>query len=408
VGAASETRSARAFGQGLVVAQVGLSVVLVSAAVLFVRHLVELRTVGVGFESQSVLQVKLDLSRSGRKPEERAPLYQQLVQRMAALPGIHSASFSAITPISGAAGRLFVSVDGFVERPEDRRRVSLNDVAPGYFETLSTPFVAGRDFQAADAGGPRVAIVNQAMARHYFGASNPIGHHFTFEGQARPLEIVGVVADAKYLDLHETPPRTAYTNALQGFGSTTPTFLLRTEVPPLSVVPDVRRAVDAVLSNVPLSVQTLREQLDASILPERLIAMLSALLGALAAVLVAIGLYGLLSYMVERRINEIGIRIALGATRRDIVLMVGAGALPLVFGGFAVGAPIALVAKVYAGKVLTLVAATQAQAPITLPASAAWPIVGAAGAMIAVALIASCIPARRATKVDPIEALRFE
>ena len=177
---------------------------------------------------------------------------------------------------------------------------------------------------------------------------------------------------------------------------------------PLSVVPDVRRAVDAVLPNVPLSVQTLREQLDASILPERLIAMLSALFGALAAVLVAIGLYGLLSYMVERRINEIGIRIALGATSRDIVLMVGAGALPLVFGGFAVGAPIALVAKVYAGKVLTLVAATQAQAPITLPASAAWPIVGAAGAMIAVGLIASCIPARRATKIDPIEALRVE
>ena len=152
------------------------------------------------------------------------------------------------------------------------------------------------------------------------------------------------------------------------------------------------------LPNMPLSVQTLREQLDASILPERLIAMLSALFGALAAVLLAIGLYGLLSYTVERRMNEIGIRIALGATSRDIVLMVGAGALPLVFAGFAVGAPIALVAKVYAGKVLTLVAATQGQAPITLPASAVWPIVGAAGAMIAVALIASCIPARRATR----------
>ena len=162
------------------------------------------------------------------------------------------------------------------------------------------------------------------------------------------------------------------------------------------------------LPNVSLSVQTLREQLDASILPERLIAMLSALFGALAAVLVAIGLYGMLSYAVERRMNEIGIRIALGATSRDIVLMVGAGTLPLVLEGFAVGAPIALVAKVYAGKVLTLVAATEAQAPITLPASAAWPIVGAAGAMIAVALIASCIPARRATKIDPIEALRVE
>jgi predicted permease len=389
VGAAAETRSARLFGQGLVVAQVGLSVVLLSAAALFVRHLAELRTVGVGFESQSVLQVKLDLSRSGRKPEELPSLYRELVQRMAALPAIHSASFSAITPISGAAGRLFVSVDGFAERPEDRRRVSINAVAPGYFETLSTPFVAGRDFQTADADGPRVAIINQAMAGHYFGGTNPVGRHFTFEGQARPLEIVGVVADAKYLDLHETPPRTAYMNALQGPGVTAPTLLLRSDVPPLSVVPEVRRAVDAMLPNVPLRVQTLRQQIDASILPERLIATLSVLFGVLAAVLVAIGLYGLLAHMVERRTNEIGIRIALGATSRDIVLMVCAGALPLVFGGFAVGAPMALLAKVYAGQVLTLIAETQAQAPITLGSSAAWPIVAAGGAMIAVALIAS-------------------
>jgi predicted permease len=408
VGAAADTRSARVFGQALVVAQVGLSVVLLSAAVLFVRNLTALRTVGVGFESQSVLQVTLDLARSARTPAELAPLYQQLVQRMAALPGIHSASFAAMTPISGAAGRLFVTVDGVDERPEDRRRVSLNGVAPGYFETLATPFVAGRDFQAADAGGPRVAIVNQAMARYYFGASNPIGRHFTLERQARPIEIVGVVADAKYLDLHETPPRTVYTNALQGFDLTTPKFLLRADIPPRSVVPDVRRAVDAVLPNVSLSVQTLREQLDASIVPERLIAMLSALLGGLAAILVTIGLYGLLSYTVERRMNEIGIRIALGATRHDIIHMVVAGALLLVFGGVAMGAPIAFLANVYAGKVLTLVAATEAEAPITLPASVIWPIAGAAGAMIVIALVASCVPARRATKVDPIEALRFE
>jgi predicted permease len=408
VGAASETRSARAFGRGLVVAQIGLSVVLLSAAALFVRYLTELRTVGVGFESESVLLVRLDASRSGRKPEELALLYQELVQRIAAVPAVHSASISAMTPISGAAGRLFVSIDGFVERLEDRRRVSINNVAPRYFETLASPFIAGRDFQPTDVGGPRVAIINQAMAGQYFGDSNPLGRHFTFEGQTGPLEIVGVVADAKYLDLHETPPRTAYTNALQERASNTPTFLIRSDIPPLSIVPDVRQVMNAVLPNVPLRVGTLREQIDASILPERLIAMLSTVFGALAAILVAIGLYGLLSYMVERRTNEIGIRIALGATTRDIVLMVSAAALPLVLGGFLVGAPLALVAKVYAGKVLTLAAAIQVDRPITLPASAVWPIAGAAGAMIAVALVASWIPARRATKVDPIAALRFE
>jgi len=407
IGAASETRSTRRFGQALVVAQVGLSVVLLSAATLFVRYLVELRTVGVGFESQSVLQVRVDVSRGGRQPEERARVFQELVQRMGAIPGVHSASFAGMTPISGAAGRQFVTVDGVVERPEDRRRVSMNTVAPRYFETLSTPFLAGRDFQAADIGGPRVAIVNQSMAAHYFGTASALGRRLTFEREPGPFEIVGVVADAKYLDLHETPPRTAYTNALQGIGNT-PTFLLRTGVPPLSIVSDVRRTVDAVLPSAPLRIQTLREQIDASILPERLIAMLSALFGALAAMLVAIGLYGLLSYMVERRTNEIGIRMALGATSRDIAVMVCAGAVPLVFAGFSIGAPIALIAKVYASKVLTLVAETEAQAPIALPTNAAWPILGAAVAMIAVALVASCVPARRAAKVDPIEALHAE
>jgi predicted permease len=407
-GSAAETRRARAFGQWLVVAQVGLSVVLLSAATLFTRYLTQLRTVGVGFDSAPVLQLKLDPSRSGRTPQQLAPLYLELVHRLAALPGIHSASFSAMTPISGAAGRLFVSVDGFDERPEDRRRVSINNVAPGYFETLSTPFIAGRDFQPADAGAARVAIVNHALAARYFGTSSPIGRHFRFEGQPRPLEIVGVVADAKYLDLHETAPPTAYMNALQGLGGNPPIILLRSDVAPSSVVRDARLAAEAVLPNVPLTVEPLRQQIDASLLPERLIATLSVLFGGLAAVLVAIGLYGLLSYMVERRTNEIGIRVALGATSRDIALMVCAGVVPLVLGGFALGAPIALVSKVYAGQLLTLVAATQAEAPITIPASAVWPMAGAGAAMIAVALVATWFPARRATRVDPIEALRSE
>jgi ABC-type antimicrobial peptide transport system permease subunit len=228
------------------------------------------------------------------------------------------------------------------------------------------------------------------------------------ERQVRPLEIVGVVADAKYLDLHETPPRTVYTNALQGLANTVPKVLLRTDVPPLSTVPEVRRAVEAVVPHASVSVQTLREQLDASILPERLVAMLSAFVGALAAILVAIGLYGVLSYAVERRTGEIGIRIALGAASRDIVLMVGAGASALVVAGFAAGVPIALLAKGYAARVLTLVAATEAQAPMTLPESGVWPIAGAAGAMIVIALLASCLPARRATRVDPITALRAD
>jgi len=247
------------------------------------------------------------------------------------------------------------------------------------------------------------------MARYYFGASNPLGHQFTFEGQASPVEIVGVVGDAKYNDVHDTPPRTIYMNAFQSSGGTNGRFVLRTGVPPMSVVADVRRAVRDVLPNVPVAkVTTLAEQVDASILPERLIAMLSGLFGVLAAMLVAIGLYGLLAYTVTRRINEIGIRMAIGATNRDVISMVLTSALGLVFAGLIIGIPIALWTKGYASTVLAVVAATQAEAPVTLPVDTIVPIVVAVIAMLAVALVASYVPARRATKIDPVVALRYE
>ena len=185
--------------------------------------------------------------------------------------------------------------------------------------------------------------------------------------------------------------------------------MLRTGVPPMSVVADVRRAVRDVLPNVPVAkVTTLAEQVDASILPERLIAMLSGLFGVLAAMLVAIGLYGLLAYTVTRRINEIGIRMAIGATNRDVISMVLTSALGLVFAGLIIGIPIALWTKGYASTVLAVVAATQAEAPVTLPVDTIVPIVVAVIAMLAVALVASYVPARRATTIDPVVALRYE
>jgi hypothetical protein len=299
-------------------------------------------------------------------------------------------------------------VEGFVERPEDRRRVRLNTVAPKYFETLSTPFVAGRDFEAADAGRPRAAIVNQAMARYYFGTASPLGRQFTFEGQTRPLEIVGVVGDAKYNDLHETPPPTAYTNALQGSGGQS-MFLLRTNVPPTSIAGDVRRAVAELMPTAAVArVMTLAEQMDASILPERLMAMLSTLFGVLAALLVAIGLYGALAYTVTRRTNEIGLRIALGATRRDVTRMVLTSALGAVCAGLVIGAPVAYWARGYAANVLSIVTAAQADAPVTLPVDSVVPPVLAAVTMLVVALVASYVPVRRATTVDPMVAIRYE
>jgi predicted permease len=408
-GRVPETRTWRRFGKGLVVAEVALAVVMLAAATLFVRHLSDLRTVGVGFDAEPVLQVRLDRSQSGRTPQQLATLSRQLWERMTSIPGVHSASAAQMTPLSGVGGRLFVDVEGFVEHPDDRRRVAINGVTPGYFETLSTPLVAGRDFEPADAGGPQVAIINQAMARHYFGSGNPLGRQFTFEGQSRPLQIVGVVGDAKYNDLHETPPRTAYTNVLQG-SNWPQTFLLRTDVAPTSIVADVRRVVSDVLPEVPISrVDTLADQLDASILPERMIAMLSTVFAVLAALLVAIGLYGLLAFTVTRRTNEIGVRLALGATAADVRRMVVTDGLRLAGAGLLAGLPIVWWAKGYAASVLTAMATTQANAPVTLPVAGVPTLVVASSiGLLTVALVATYFPARRATNVDPMEALRCE
>jgi predicted permease len=409
IGGAGGARSGRRVGQTLVVAQVTLSVILLSAAALFVRYLTDLRTVGLGFQMNSVLLVTLDWSGTGYTPTQRGPLSRHVLERLALIAGVRSATLAAMTPISGTGGSQFINVKGFSESSDDRRRVNVNLVASKYFETLGTPFIAGRDFTPEDDGRPPVAIVNQAMARHYFGATNPLGHQFTVQGQTTPVEIIGVVGDAKYNDVHDTPPRTIYNNAFQGSGGANLTFVLRTKVPPTSVATEVRRTIRDVLPNVPVAkVTTLAEQVDASILPERLVAMLSELFGIMAALLLTIGLYGLLTYMVTRRVHEIGIRIAIGATKSDVTWMVLASALRLVLAGVIIGVPMALWTKGYAANILAAMAASQAEAPVTLPVDTTAPIIVAVVAMLAVALIASYVPARRAMSVDPIAALRAE
>ena len=221
-GAAPDTPSRRFIGKGLVIAQVALSIVLLAAAGLFVRHMFTLRNVGLGFQRESVLLVTLDPAGSGYQGNQLAPIYRQLLERLAAIPGVRSATLSGVTPVSGAGASRFIEVPGFREKAEDRRRVVLNWIAPKYFETLGTPLLAGRDFRFEDQGGPLVAIVSQSMARYYFGDRSPIGQLFTFErqdnrGAARdqPYQIVGVVGDTKYLNLQEPIRRMVYLNAFQ-------------------------------------------------------------------------------------------------------------------------------------------------------------------------------------------------
>jgi predicted permease len=399
-GRAGETRFRRLFGKGLVVAQVALSVALLSAAGLFVRNLANLRSVDLGFRRDHVLLVSLDPSRSGYDPEKLPGAFQELLGRLETIPGVRSASLSAPTPLSGAGASGFASVPGFEDRPQDRRYISLGWVAPKYFETLGTPLLAGRDFTVQDS---HTAIINQSMARYYFADSNPIGKHVTLEhvtgaSEARTYEIVGVVADAKYYEIREPTPRTVYLPAFQNGRVLAHNFVLRTNVEPTAVARDVRRTVHAVLAGIPVAKMTgLSDQVDATIVGERLIAALSELFGGLGSLLAAIGLYGLLAYTVTRRITEIGIRMALGATRRHVIRMVFQDALGMVLVGLVLGIMLALWGQ-------TLIASLIRDLPLNSP----LPIVFGAAGMIALALAAAYLPARRAASVDPMEALRHE
>jgi predicted permease len=392
-----ETRSRRLFGKSLVAAQVALSVLLLSAAGLFVRHLSNLEHIDLGFRRDHVLILTLDPANSGYARDQLAVPYNQLLQRMQAIPGVRSASLSGGVPLSGAGASRIVTVEDHLERPEDRRYISVSWIAPKYFETLGTSLLAGRDFTFEDRGRPLVAVVNQSFARHYFGNASAIGKHVTFVADAQIFEIVGVVRDAKYYEILEPQPRTVFVNAFQ-FPFPASQFYLNTAIDPAAVAPEARRTVRDSLKTVPVTrVTTLAEQIDASIVPERLIATLSGLFGALGALLAAIGLYGLLAYTVARRVNEIGIRMALGATRTDVTRMVLREALALVTAGLVVGVPLVIWTRNFAASLIH-----------DLPVTGALPIVFAAVAMIAVALLAAYVPARRAAQVDPMEALRLE
>jgi predicted permease len=405
-GHAGDTWFWRLFGKGLVVAQVALSILLVTGAVIFLSHLSRLRKLDLGFRSDHVLLVTIDPARSGYRREQLSQPYQQLLARMEAIPGVRSASISGCTPIQGCGASRFVIAEGFTERPEDRRYTSLSWVAPKYFETLGTPLLAGRDFSFTDAGRSRVAIISQSMARYYFPSVDPIGKHVAIDrdprsggwyGSDQPYEVVGVVGDAKNTELREAPRRSMFLNMFQE-GRLFYQFSLRTSVDPNSVTAEVRRAVREVLKTVPVTrVTTLSDQVDAAIVPERLIATLSEYFGGLGAALAGIGLYGLLAYTVARRTNEIGVRMALGATARDVSRLVLGDALGMVFAGLVAGASLVLWSRPLATSLIQ-----------DLKPETAWPLALGGAAIVVVALVASYVPVRRAAGVDPMVALRHD
>ena len=402
-----DTRFWRPFGKALVTAQVALSIFLVTAAAAFLSHLTRLRNFDLGFRRDHVLLVTLDPERSGYKSDQLAMLYRELLARMETIPQVRSASISGCTPLEGCgSGSRYLIAEGHVEKPEDRLRTAVTFVAPRYFETLGIPLIAGRDFTFPDAGRSRVAIVNQAMARHYFPGVDPIGRYVAIEnnpktggwfGDSQPYQIVGLAGDVKAVELRDAPYPTIYFNMFQE-GQLMDQFELRTTGPPVSVAGTVRQMVRDVLKTVPVTrVTTLADQVDSNIVPERLIATLSEFFGCLGAMLAGIGIYGLLAYSVAQRTNEIGVRMALGATAASVGRLVLKDMLGMVYAGLVAGMGMVFWARPLAASLLH-----------GLKIESTAPLGFGGGAIVAVALLAAYVPARRAASVDPMLALRHD
>ncbi len=387
--------------KALIVSQVALSLMLLTAAGLFLRTLVNLSNVDTGFNKENVLLFGIDPASVGYKEDLRViSLYQQIEQRVSALPGVRAASISFFTFDQGEWTN-WVSVTGRTPTPQDDIMVTHNVVGPGYFATMGIPLLLGRAFGPQDtANSPKVAIINETFARWYLPGGSPIGRHFGLGNDPKDsndIEVVGVVKDAKYQDLRERPFPAAYYPYPQ-IVQYVNDFEVRYSGKPQAIIPKVRRAIGQVDHSLPVVYQgTMVEQVNRSLAGQTLIARLSTFFGLLAAFLACLGIYGLMSYAVTRRTNEIGIRMALGAERTGVLWMVMRESLTLVAIGVAIGIPAALAA----GRLV-------ASALYGLKATDPTTIALAALAMMAVAALAGYLPARRAARVDPMVALRYE
>jgi predicted permease len=393
-------RAAR-FRKGLVVAQVALSVLLLAGAGLFARSLYNLRTLNPGFVTDNLLQFSVDPALSGYGLERSVALFSQLQDHLAALPGVTSVAAAVVPAMTESMWSSTVNVQGYERKEGEDTNPAVNAVAPGYFATMGMPLVIGRDFRASDVmGAPQVAIINEKMAKYFWGTENPIGKRFGWgrnEG-TYPIEVIGVVRDSKFTTLRDEVARFVYTPYAQQEELDTMTFYARVRPDVAGLPGTVRQVVQRLDPNLPVyDMKTMEAQVDESLFIERLVASLSMLFGALATVLAAVGLYGVMSYTVSRRTREIGIRMALGAARSSVLWMVLREVAVMAAAGIILGVPVAIGLSRFVESQLYGLSPTD---PLTL--------VVATVVLSAVAMFAGYVPARRATRVDPMLALRYE
>jgi len=397
----SATASKSLLAKTLLVVQVAVSLVLLVGAGLFIRTLHNLRNVDVGFNAQNLLLFRVQPSLNRYDAARSLELFRQLFERIGAVPGVRAVAYTNPTLLSGSVSSTSIFVRGrtYANPREDRPSINRLNVSPNFFETLGIPIAAGRGFNASDgATAPKVVLINETAAKKYFPNENPIGQHFGHNLETRGQnEIVGVVRDAKYDSVREPAPPTMYVSYLQS-GAGGGTIAVRTAGDPAALTNSVREAVRQVDPNLPMmDVSTQLETVDQLLQRERTFAQAYALFGALAMTVAAIGLFGLMSYNVSRRTNEIGIRMALGAQRRDVLGLVMRESMILVAVGVAIGVGTALWASRFV--------ATQL---FGLPGTDAATVAAAVAVMLLAAAPAGFLPARRASGVDPMIALRYD
>jgi predicted permease len=390
----------------LVVGQVALSVALIAGAVLFIRSLSNVMSIDTGFDKQDVLMAGFDPGGAGYQVDARYNAMMERVEdRVAHVPGVRAASFALSVFNGGGWSTNNISIPGRMRSPNDRS-VVLNIVGAQYLDVMRMPILAGRGLTERDtASSPKVAVINEAMARTYFGEPLPLGRTFSVSDdekadsqQWKDIEVVGVVRGAKYFTLLERERAAVFFPHAQHLRLFLFDFVARHDPAAAALLPAIRKAVAEVDPNLPIrSVTTLSRLVDDSVVNRRAIAMLSAFFGALALLLASIGIYGVTSYGIARRTNEFGVRLALGAQRRDVLWLVLRETARLGAAGATVGLVLALAAGRFVASLLFRLTPYDPSA-----------LVAALSAMIAVALLAGYLPALRATRIDPLVALRRE
>src|SRR5215216_1113278 len=382
----------------LILVQVALSLPLLVSAALLLKTLQNLRSVDTGFAKENVLFASVNPALNGYSKERTAAFYDNFLTRIRALPGVKFASLATDSPISGGWDQTGIVVEGYTPREGERMTSDFTYTSSDYFKALKIPFVAGRDFDASDRiGAPKVVIVNEKMAKHYFGTSDVIGRRIGMDN-VPDRTIVGVVKDAQYVNLRQDIRRHVYVPISQESQLTGLTLHVKTAIEPQLVAEQLRAELKNIDPHLPLyNIKTLATEIDESLVQERMVTWLTAAFGMLATLLTALGLYGVLTFSVARRTREIGIRVALGAQRRDVFRLIMIRGVILVCIGVAIG----LAASFASSRLLSALL-------FGVKPNSVGTLIGVSAGLIAIALLACYLPARRATKGDPMVALRYE